>query len=454
MDETQLKAKYGLGTAISMVVGIVMGSGVFFKAETINMKTGGDLRLGILAWLIGGLVMMACVMMFAALSRKYQKAGGIADYAEATVGSAYAYYIGWFMATIYYPTLVSVLAWLSARYTMVLFGSADIAGGTCMTLACMYLIAGYAVNTLSPVLAGKIQVSTTILKLIPLVLMAVVGTIKGVSGGMIIENFSGSVLPVEHPGMALFSAVVAGAFAYEGWIVATAIGGELKNSRRNLPLALALGGLVVVTVYTLYYIGLAGAVPTRELMQEGAAGVQHAFGAVFGSFFASGLMGFIVISCLGTLNGLLLGCSRGLYSVAIRGRGPAPRLFSEIDPVTNMPTASAVMGLLLSVLWLFFFYGSAVREPLFGIMGFDSSELPIVTTYALYIPIFLAYLWKGRGERGVLRIILPIIGTLASGFMVVAAWYAHRESVFSYLIIFAAIMLIGVVFYKFSQGKK
>ena len=58
--DTQLKKKYGLFTAISMVVGIVIGSGVFFKAEKILNVTGGNLPLGILAWIIGGVIKMIC----------------------------------------------------------------------------------------------------------------------------------------------------------------------------------------------------------------------------------------------------------------------------------------------------------------------------------------------------------------------------------------------------------
>lgn len=117
--EHKLSRKYGLFTAIAMVVGIVIGSGVFFKAQTILEKTGGDVKLGILAWLLGGAIMMACILAFAIMAARYAHISGIVDYAEATVGTAYAYFVGWFLSAIYYPTLVSVLAWLSARYTLV-----------------------------------------------------------------------------------------------------------------------------------------------------------------------------------------------------------------------------------------------------------------------------------------------------------------------------------------------
>ena len=104
------------------------------------------------------------------------------------VSSRYGYYVGWFMATIYNPTITSVLAWVSARYTCVLLGW-DITGGSCMTIACFYLVASYALNALSPIIAGKFQVATTAIKLIPLMLMAVVGTVVGLTSGMTMSNF-------------------------------------------------------------------------------------------------------------------------------------------------------------------------------------------------------------------------------------------------------------------------
>ena len=137
--------------------------------------------------------------------------------------------MGWFMAVIYNPTITSVLAWVSARYTCVLLGW-DITGGSCMTIACFYLIGSYAVNALSPVMAGKFQVATTIIKLIPLTLMAVAGTVIGLLNGMTISNFTRVVDADIGIGGGLFASVVAVAFAYEGWIIATSINSELIDA--------------------------------------------------------------------------------------------------------------------------------------------------------------------------------------------------------------------------------
>ena len=147
--ENGLQKKYGLLTAIAMVIGIVIGSGVFFKAEKVLTATGGDLPLGIMAWGIGGLIMIICAYVFATMATRYEKVNGVVDYAEVTLGSKYGYFLGWFMAAIYYPTLTSVLAWVSARYACVLLGW-SIVGSEAMTISCFFLLASYAVNALSP----------------------------------------------------------------------------------------------------------------------------------------------------------------------------------------------------------------------------------------------------------------------------------------------------------------
>ena len=443
MDQ-QLTKKYGLLTAIAMVVGIVIGSGVFFKAEKVLTATGGDLPLGILAWVIGGVIMISCAYTFAVMATRYEYVNGIVDYAEATMGKSYGYYVGWFMTMIYYPTLTSVLAWVSARYTAVLFGW-DITGGQCMTIAGFYLIASYAINALSPVLAGKFQVTTTAIKMIPLTLMAVVGTVVGLGNGMTVRNFTTVVTEV-NTSTALFTAVVATAFAYEGWIIATSINAELHDSKKNLPKALVGGTFIVMATYILYYVGLAGAVTNETMMANGQESAKLAFETIFGTFAGTLIFVFVIISCLGTLNGLMLACTRGMYSLAARGEGVRPDIYRQIDPITNMPTNSSIFGVLLAGFWLLYFYGANLTAPWFGFFCFDSSELPIVTIYASYIPIFLMMMKKEADLPTFKRVIMPTIATLGCIFMIIAAIFSHRMAVVAYLAIFAVIMAVGVYF--------
>ncbi len=446
--DTQLKKKYGLFTAISMVVGIVIGSGVFFKAEKILGVTGGNLPLGILAWIIGGVIMMICSYVFAVMATKFEYVNGVVDYSEVTVGKKYGYMMGWFFATIYYPTLTSVLAWVSARYTAVLFGW-SIVGPECMVISAVYLIGSYAVNALSPKLAGKFQVTTTVIKLIPLVLMGVVGVIVGLANGMTVQNFTNAVTVVASKSSALLTAVCATAFAYEGWVIATSINAELRDSKKNLPIALVAGAAIVIVVYILYYVGLAGVVSNQMLMEQGQDGIKIAFSTLFSSVGGTLLFVFVIISCLGTLNGLMMGCTRGFYSLAARKVGPKPDVYQEISPKTNMATNSAALGLLLSALWLAYFYGANLVEvPWFGVLSFDSSELPIITVYAMYVPMFIAFMVKQKDLGMVKRFVMPTLGVAGCLFMVYAAIVSHGVKVAWYLVLFAAIMAIGVFFAK------
>jgi len=463
--KNELTKKFGLFTAIAMVVGIVIGSGVFFKAQNILIATGGNMPLGILAWALGGLVMLICIFAFANMATKYEKVNGVVDYAEVTCGKKYSYYVGWFLTTIYYPTLTSVLAWVSARYLCELIGW-SIVGPECMAIAAGLLIASFTLNSLSPKLAGKFQVSTTIIKLIPLLLMAIVGTIYGLATGITIENFThAATTAVGGEAGSLFKAVVATAFAYEGWIIATSINSEIKNSKRNLPLALMIGGIIIIAVYILYYIGVAGGATNESLINDGAT---IAFSNIFGRVGGTIVSVLVIISCLGTLNGLTTGCTRGLYSLACRNEGPNPNMFKQVDKETGMPLASCFVGLLLCAIWFVYFFGSQlVGSAWFGIFSFDSSELPIVTIYAMYIPIFVNYIIKDKDKNVFKRFILPILSICACLFMIFCAVMAHgvypyqtakADGNFSfpilfYLIVYALFMFVGFLFSLANKRK-
>ncbi len=453
----KLEKRYGLPTAICMVVGTVIGSGVFFKAQNVLTATGGNMPLGIVAWIITGLLMIVCALQFAAMATKHENVSGVIDYAEATCGKSYAYYLAWFLVNIYYPGMTSVLAWVSARYFGVLFGWSMV-GPEVLALAGFFLIASYSMNALSPKLAGKFQISATIIKLIPIVLMAIAGTLVGLLKGTLSTNFTTIVSEVSGgTGAGLFAAIVATVFAYEGWIVATSINAELKNAKKNLPIALIVGSLIVVAAYVLYYIGVAGGATNAVLIKEGAT---TAFSNIFGGIGGTILNICIVISCLGTLNGLMVAATRGMYSIACRNEGPRQEMFKQIDKSTNMVTNSSVWGLLTCAVWLIYFYGANLTEKgWFGYFNFDSSELPIITIYALYIPIFVFWMIKEKQLGFIKRFVLPIIATISCLFMVFAAIYAHgitpylnaKESgefsfpVLFYFIVFAVIMLIGAL---------
>ena len=444
-----MEKRYTLPVAIAMVVGTVIGSGIFFKAEAVLKGTGGNLGIGILAFIIMGVVMIISACTFGIVAQSHEGVDGLVGFAKASCGKTYSYYVGWFMAVVYYPSLVGVLCWLPARYFGVLIGWEDPTSGPVMTLAIFFMVVTYLMNALAPKLAGKFQISTTIIKLIPLLLMAIVGTIVGLSNGQINYNFANVVDPSVAPLAGLFGGVVSLSFAFEGWICATSIGSELKDSKRNLPKALLIGTVIVAVVYVVYYIGLSGAIDSATLMANAQSGAKSAFMNVFGQVGGIAIFAFVSISCWGTCNGLMMAVTRGMYDLAADGENEKLAMFRNIDPTTNMPTNSTVFGIFVSGLWLVYFYGANLTAGWFGPFCFDSSELPIITLYALYIPIYFS-LMKRNDLSAFRGKVMPILATLCSLFMVYATIRAYHIKVLFYLIIFVVILLIG----SFFKGKK
>ena len=454
-----MQKRYGLFTAISMVVGIVIGSGIFFKATKVLANNNGDMGRSLLTVGIVGAIMLICSFVFANLASRYEKVNGVIDYAEAALGRGYAYYVAWFMTLIYYPTITSTLGWVTAQYAAILFGF-PVAGMTHYWVGFGILLADGLINAYAPRLAGKLQVSATVIKLIPLILMAIAGTITGLSNGLTVEAFTAASAQIASQGSGLMGAIVAFAFAYEGWIIATTINSELKDSKRNLPKALTVGGIIVIATYLLYYIGVTGGASNAELIEKGAT---VAFTNIFGNVIGNILNLFIAISCIGTMNGLMLACCRGVYSVAARGKGPATHMFSRVDEHTNMPNNSAVMGLLLCGFWGLYFYlsnlaGTWSHKTVFtGTIFesvpflFDPTELPIITIYALYIPVFIQWIRKQKGTSVWQHYILPILAICGSVFMVIACLVSHGMGCFWYLIVFAFVMVLGGLLNRRTQ---
>ena len=452
--ENGLEKKYGLPTAISMVIGIVIGSGVFFKAVKVLRLTGGSMAKSLLVIAAVGLIMIVCSCVFASFGTKYVKCNGIVDYAEAAVGPRYAYFMGWFMTVLYYPIIAATLSWVSARYTCMLFGLEEGGGATC-AIAAFFLIFGFAENALSPKIAGKIQVSATVIKLIPLLAMGVIGGIAGLINGNGIEVFN-HVSEIGSETGGIFAAICAFAFSYEGWIIATSINSELKNAKRDLPLALIGGAVFCTLIYSLYTYSMSATMTPEEIIAAGDWLPKIAFSNMFGEVAGTVIFVFIVISCLGTTNGVIMGCMRGFYSLSVRGCGPKPSLVSEVDKSTGMPLKSCILGLLLSAFWLlqwqvFFWEGPLVMNVTGNpawLLGWEADEIVIITQYAMYIPIFLCFMVKEKSFGFLRRFVLPVLGLAACVFMCYCCVNAYGKLTLSHLAVYALFMGAGAFFYK------
>ena len=462
-----MEKRYGLPTAIAMVIGIVIGSGVFIKGGKVLSLTGGNMMSAVLVVGIVGAICIICSLVFAELGSRYEKVNGVVDYAEVALGTKYAYYVGWFLTTIYYPTLAAILAFFAAMFTCPLFGvqALDFATGTiaveAVGLGAAYLMIGYGINALSPKLAGKLQVSMTVIKLVPLVIMAVVGTIVGLSNGSTAAVLS-TATQTSASGGGLFGGVVAFAFAYEGWIIATSINAELKDAKKNLPLALIIGALFCTVIYCLYIFSMSSVGSVDAIIGTWPLGERLpniAFSNIFGSWAGTVVNVFVAVSCLGTMNGLIMGSCRGMYSVSARGMGLRPEFYGDIDEQNAFSIKSSLIGLIFAGFW----YGWTVimwmKGPDFfgGVhnslwVGWEPDEISIVNLYAMYIPMFIALMVKGKDLNAFKRFVMPSLGVACCVFMVYCCCVGKGyKQILGYLIFFAVVMFAG---WLFEQSRK
>lgn len=436
-----LQKKYGIWTATAMVIGIVIGSGVFFKADDVLAASGGSLPIALFAWLVGGAIMVVTAYVFSKIATRIEKVNGVVDYFEEAYGWRAGYLVAWFMTFIYYPTLVAVLAWVSANYTSSLLGFEH---GVWL-ISAIYLVFFFLLNCYSPVLAGKWQVSATVIKLIPLALVAVVGLTTGLLNGQTISSFTNAAKTVSTGG-GLAVATLATAFAYEGWIIATSINAELKDAKRTLPKALFFGSTAVVVIYMLYYLGISGVLSNEQVLAAGNDAPVQVISLIFGRLGGTLLTVFVIISCLGTLNGLIMGASRGMFSIASRGLGPKADFFGAIDPRTNSTKNSAILGFVLSSFWLLVWYGNFA-----GWFGkfMDISELPIAFLYVIYISLYVWVMRKFSETGPISRFVAPILAGAGSLYII---WGAIQKDMFIHF--FLATLVIVLAGLPFMRLKK
>lgn len=437
-----LEKKFGFWTATAMVVGIVIGSGVFFKADDVLKAAGGSLTIALIAWLIGGTIMVVTAYVFSTIATRIERVNGVVDYFEEAYGRTAGYMVAWFMTFIYYPTLVAVLAWVSANYTVGLLGL----GQGVWVISAIYLTGFFLLNYYSPVLAGKWQVTSTVIKLIPLALVAVVGGFAGMVSGQTVENFTHAAQTVSSGG-GLAVATLSTAFAYEGWIIATSINAELKDARKTLPRALVAGTIAVVVIYMLYYIGISGVLSNDQVLAQGDAAPVRVISLIFSRLGGTVLTVFVIISCLGTLNGLIMGSARGMYSIASRNLGPRSDFFREVNPRTNSTIHSAMIGYILSCMWLVVWYGNF--EGWWGAF-MDISELPIAFLYVIYISIYIWVMRTFTDLGGFSRFGCPVMAGAGSLYII---WGAIQKDMFVYFLVISLIIL-GAGFKLMHSGKR
>ncbi|MDR2834354.1 MAG: APC family permease [Streptococcaceae bacterium] len=448
-----LEKKYGLITAICLVVGAVIGSGIFFLNETVFAATGGRLYLAVIAWLIGGAIMFCMMYVWGQLARNKEGMNGLMDFSDQLVGRTYSYFLTWFLGTILYPSFVAVLAWVTARFTATLLGwSQPNTSGPVWMLAGVYLIGIYTMNVISPKLAGHFQVSTTFIKVIPLLLMGFVGIIAGLMNGTTAENLT-YITTAQISGNPLYVAVLATVFAYAGAEEVLMMNSEIKNSKKNLPRAIIIGSIIIIAIYVIYTIGVFGSTYATTLSSPG--GIRLGFENLFGPTFGSILIVFIIISCLGAMNSAMMAGSRAFYSIALRNMGPRPDFVRTVDAKTDMPPTSAAISLIFCGTMMFIVFANAqdvgYHARWFGDVSVGVTSLTPITLMSFYIPIFISVMLKEKTWNPFNRFVMPALSIAGAGLLIYMVFDTNFLGAMYYLAGFAVIMAVGGIFLVWNK---
>lgn len=437
------KNEYGLFTAIAMIVGVVIGSGIFFKSDNILVATGGSISLGVLVFCLAAIAIIFGSLTISELASRTSQAGGVISYAEDSYNKSVACAFGWFQTFLYFPTLIAVVSWVAGIYICMLFGLESTLNVQIL-IGLAIIIVLFITNTLSAKLGGYFQNASTIIKLIPLIFIAVVGLIFGDVSKVSFAD----VTTMQSAGW--ITAIAPIAFSFDGWIVATSIGHEIKDSKRNLPKALIIAPIFILVVYIVYFVGVSTYLGPDAVMSLGDGHVDLIANKILGPLGAKIILIFVIISIIGTINGLILGLIRLPYSLAIREMFPNSKNISKLDQRINMPLNSAFVGFALCIFWTVVHY---LTTKLGLLSNSDISEISITVSYVMYILLYVKVFKLGReGEvKGLWRgIINPILAT--SGSLIILVGSLGNELFWIYSLVCGFVILASVVFWRKRAG--
>lgn len=454
-----MKRNYGLFTAITMITGIVIGSGIFFKADDVLAYANYNVLLGVLVFVIAAIAVVFGALTISQLAIRTDKPGGLVSYAEDFVGTGTATAFGWFESFLYLPTLGAVVAWASGIYVSNLLGFEDFSIWRNTVIGLIALTFFYAVNILSAKLGGWFQNASMIIKLIPLIVLAVVGLAKGGTGAVVGAAATTFGMDAKSS-LAWLGAFGPLAFSFDGWIVSTSICHEIKNSKKNLPLALSVAPIFVLAVYLAYFLGIVSFLGVDTVKEVGDNAVYLASSTLFGDTVSKLVLVAVVISILGTVNGVSLGLIRLPYSLAIRNMMPASNVFKkENKKLGGMPVNSGILVYVLSLVYLFINYfvmTSEAKLHFFGkevaVCNLDISSIAICVLYLTYIILYVAVikLWKkGEIKNTFLGLICPILGTIGS--LIIFSGSVVDPVFFIYALI--CIIFIGIAYLYYNKNK-
>ncbi len=340
MEKKQLQKNLGAAAALSTVVGMVIGGGVFFKPQAVYEITGGGPGLGMIAWVLAGIMTITAGLTAAEVSAAIPKTGGMMVYIEEIYGKKLGFLTGWMQSVLFFPATIAAISVMFGQQAAILLGNESLV--IPMTVGVILLIG--VLNTFGSKTSGAIQTVSTVCKLIPLVLIIVFGFIKGGGNNPIVQPLVAEGIS---PTGVIGQLLVAILFAYDGWINVGAIAGEMKNPGKDLPKAIVGGLSLVMGVYVVINLAYLWVLPASELAKyasPASAVAEVLFGPIGGKIINVG----ILVSVFGCINGYLLTGPRITYTLG--KQKTIPVIFGKLNK-NDVPANATLLMAVLSALY-------------------------------------------------------------------------------------------------------
>jgi len=370
-----MRRELGLFGAVSMIVGIVIGSGIFLSVNRVAHGTGSPWMIVVL-WVVAGILTLMGALCYAELGTIFPKAGGEYVFLKEGLGSLAAFLSGWVAFTVNLAGSAAALAIIFAEQLFVLtphppatvlleFGPVTITTAQILAAALIGFLS--IVNYFGVRYGGGVQMIFTVLKGALIVLLA--GAALLFAGNALtpelsfFESASYAVGPESYSGfdfgLFITGAMMGALFAYDGWTNVVRVGSELKSPGRNIPRAMLYGLLAVMVLYILVTLGYLNVLGYQGLADASVAGINDNPKTV-ASNVASSLWGdggklvaiMILISVFGGLNGITMSGPRVYYAMA--RDNIFPRIFSKLSRHRTPGWAISFQAILAIVFLLFF----------------------------------------------------------------------------------------------------
>ena len=437
MENKQLQKNLGIAAALSTVVGMVIGGGVFFKPQAVYTLTGGAPGLGILAWIIAGIMTITAGLTAAEVSAAIPKTGGMMVYIEEIYGKKLGFLTGWMQTVLFFPATAAAIAVMFGQQAAILLNNPSIV----MPMSIGVILLVGILNTFGSKTSGTIQTVSTVCKLIPLVLIIVFGFIKGSGDNPVMSPLvAEGISPMGIIGQLL----VAILFAYDGWINVGAIAGEMKNPGKDLPKAIIGGLSIVMAINVVINLAYLWVLPASELAQYASPAsivAEKIFGPVGGKLINVG----ILVSVFGCLNGYLLTGPRIPYTLANQKLLPAT--FGKLNK-NGVPANATLFMVVLSVIY--------ALSGQFNLL----SDLSMFAIWAFYTLTFIGVIKLRKTQPDLKRPykvpfypVIPIISICSGLFVVIDQLFLAGMKSSMISLGGVIITLIGLPVYSFMTKK-